>query len=323
MLFIYFSATKEVFINLFPSKNSMCHACEKKPVYKLSSGEQLCQKHFLTYVERKVRKTLRVYKLIDKKDDIAVAVSGGKDSLTVLDLLSSIYKKNTHITIKALMIDEGIKGYREECIEPTKKFCKDRTIPLEIVSYKQAFGFDLDDVVKGRKPCSVCGVLRRNLLNTYAKKLQVRKLATGHNLDDEAQTIIMNQFRKNIDASARLGPITGSEDHAGFVRRIKPLYFLSEKEIMTYAYIKGLTRNFNECPYNKESYRNQVREMLNSFEELYPGTKHSIVSSFLEILPALQKQEKKGKILLCKKCQEPSSQEICQKCKVLQELKLF
>lgn len=300
----------------------MCQNCNKKPVYKLGSGENLCKVCFLKYVEKKVRKTLRVYKLIDKKDEIAVAVSGGKDSLTVIDLLSSIYKTNKNIKIKALMIDEGIQGYRDQCITPTKKFCKERNISLEIVSYKKEFGFDLDEVIKGRKPCSVCGVLRRNLLNTYAKKLQVKKLATGHNLDDEAQTIIMNQFRKNVLASARLGPMTGIEDHEAFVRRIKPLYFLTEKEIMTYAFVKGIVREFNECPYNKESYRNQVREMLNNFEELYPGTKHSIVSSFLEMLPALQTQEKgKGKIKQCIQCGQPSSQQQCQKCQVLQQLK--
>src|SRR3989344_6092493 len=154
----------------------MCNNCPKNPVYKLHSGEQLCQNCFFKYFEKKVRKTIRVYKLVEKKDEIAVAVSGGKDSLTVLDILYNIYKENKKITLKALMIDEGIKGYRNE------------------------FSFDLDQVVKGRKPCSVCGVLRRSLLNSYAKKLQVKKLATGHNLDDEAQTIIMNQFRKNIGA---------------------------------------------------------------------------------------------------------------------------
>ena len=300
----------------------MCGNCEKKPVYTLDSGEKLCKTCFLRYVEKKVRKTLRVYKLVDKKDSIAVAVSGGKDSLTVVDLLSSVYKKNKNVQIKALLIDEGIKGYRDACITPTQKFCFERNIPLEIVSYIKEFGFDLDQVVEGRKPCSVCGVLRRNLLNTYAKKMGVKKLATGHNLDDEAQTILMNQFRKNIDASARLGPMTGIEDHEGFVRRIKPLYFLTEKEIMTYAFVKGLVREFNECPYNKESYRNQVREMLNHFEELYPGTKNSIVRSFLEILPTLQKQEKGNtKIKKCRSCGEPSSQDQCQKCHVLQEIK--
>ena len=263
-----------------------------------------------------------MHKLIDKKDEIAIAVSGGKDSLTVLDLLHSIYKNNKNIQLKALLVDEGIKGYRDKSMVHAKKFCKERKVSLEIVSYQKEFGFPLDTVVQGRKPCSVCGVLRRNLLNVYARKMGVKKIATGHNLDDEAQTIIMNQFRKNIDASARLGPMNGIEDHEGFVRRIKPLYFMSEKEIMTYAFLKEITDDFNECPYNKESYRNQIREMLNQFEEMYPGTKHSIVTSFMEILPLLKgKESKKEKIQLCRSCGEPSSREICQKCKVLQEIK--
>jgi len=300
----------------------MCQNCQKKPVFKLISGESLCKNCFLRYFEKKVRKTIRVHKLIDKKDEIAVAVSGGKDSLTVLDLLCNIYKENKNVRIKALLIDEGIDGYRDASVAHAKKFCKERNIPLEIHSYKKEFGFTLDSVVKGRKPCSVCGVLRRNLLNTHARAMGVKKLATGHNLDDEAQTIIMNQFRKNVEASARLGPLTGIEDHEGFVRRIKPLYFMSEKEIMTYAFLKGIVDDFNECPYNKESYRNQVREMLNQFEELYPGTKHSIVTSFMEVLPLLKQKEKgNGRIKQCQKCGEPSSQDVCQKCIVLQQIK--
>ena len=193
---------------------------------------------------------------------------------------------------------------------------------MHIVSYKEKFGFDLDNVVKGRKPCSVCGVLRRNLLNKKAKELGVTKLATGHNLDDEAQSIMMNQFRNNIETSARLGPMTGIEEQEGFVRRIKPLYFITEKEVMTYAFLKNIVDEFNECPYNGESYRNQVREMLNGFEDKFPGTKHSIVASFLDTLPMLKEKYKgEGTIKKCKKCAEPCSQDVCQTCNVLEQLK--
>jgi uncharacterized protein (TIGR00269 family) len=274
----------------------------------------------LNYFERKVRKTIRVNKLIGKKENLLVAVSGGKDSLSVLDVLHSIYKGNRNVKISALLIDEGIKGYRENCIKATEKYCLEQKLLLNIVSFKEEFGFTLDKIVKGKRPCSVCGVLRRSLLNTKARELRATKLVTGHNLDDEAQTIIMNQFRRNVDASSRLGPITGNENNEDFVRRIKPFYFMTEKEIMTYAFLKGLTHEFNECPYNVDSYRHQIREMLNKFEELYPGTKNSIVSSFMEILPLLKKQENKIKIKKCKKCSEPSSSEICQKCKILDEI---
>ena len=299
----------------------MCKRCITKSVIKLSSGESLCKSCFLKYFEKKVRKTIRTNKLVNKKENLLVAVSGGKDSISVLQVLLSIYKGNKNVKISALLIDEGIKGYREECIKKTEEFCKKNKVKLNIASFKKEFGYTLDKIVKRRRPCSVCGVLRRSLLNSKARELGGTKLVTGHNLDDEAQTILMNQFRKNIDASSRLGPITGSENHEDFVRRIKPFYFMSEKEIMTYAFLKNLTQEFSECPYNVNSYRNQIREMLNKFEELYPGTKHSIVSSFIEILPLLKKKEKIGKMKKCKICSEPSSSEVCQKCKVLDEIK--
>ena len=299
----------------------MCKRCKTKPVIKLSSGESLCKGCFLNYFEKKVRKTIRVHKLIGKKENLLVAVSGGKDSISVLEVLLGIYKGNKNIKVSVLLIDEGIKGYREDCIKKTEEYCKKNKVKLNIVSFNKEFGFTLDKIVKGRRPCSVCGVLRRSLLNIKARELGATKLVTGHNLDDEAQTIIMNQFRRNMDASSRLGPLTGNENNNDFVRRIKPLYFMPEKEIMTYAFLKNLTHDFNECPYNIDSYRNQIREMLNKFEELYPGTKYSIVSSFMEILPLLKKKEKVAKIKKCKICFEPSSSEICQKCKILNEIK--
>ena len=300
----------------------MCNNCDTKPVHTLISGEKLCKSCFLKYFEKKVRKTIRVHKLVDKGDHIGVAVSGGKDSLTVLELLHSIFKNNKSIKISALLINEGIAGYRDKSIEAAKDFCEKRNIPLEIVSYNQEFGFDLDRVIEGRKPCSVCGVLRRNLLNTHARKLAFTKLATGHNLDDEAQTILMNQFRKNVEASARLGPMTGVKDHDMFIRRIKPLYFVTEKEVMTFAFLKGIVDEFNECPYNNVSYRNQVREVINQFEDLYPGTKNAIVNSFLEVLPLLKEKHKKNiSINSCTECGEPTSKEICQKCLVLDQVK--
>ena len=132
----------------------------------------------------------------------------------------------------------------------------------------------------------------------------------------------MNQFRNNPEVSARLGPITGIEDDKKFVRRIKPLYMLTEKETTTYAYLKNFNLKFCECPYNTEAYRISVREIVNRMEEKYPGTKHSILKSFLEILPLLKEKYKGSKyeIKYCGKCKEPSSKDICQKCEILSKL---
>ncbi len=302
----------------------MCNRCKTKPVIKLpNSNISLCKSCFIKYFERKVRKTIRQYKLFKKGQHIGVALSGGKDSLTTLYILNKIAKPQKITKLTAIAIDEGIKGYRDETLKFAKKVCKELNIPLKTTSYKKEFKKTLDQILKKNdiKPCTVCGVFRRFLLNKHAQRLKFDVLATGHNLDDEAQSILMNQFRNNITASARLGPITGIKADKKFIRRIKPLYFLTEKEIMTYAYLKNLATPFNECPYAKESYRDQMRTLINNFDKKYPSSKHSIINSFIEILPLLKKNYKKAEIKYCKSCGEPSSQKTCQTCNLIKEIK--
>lgn len=300
-----------------------CKICEKNPVIKLpNSNVYQCKKCFNRYFEKKVRKTIRIYKLIDKKDIIGVAASGGKDSMSTLYILNKILKPQ-NVKVMALAIDEGIEGYRN--LTFLQNFCKENKIRLHTFSYKKELGYTLDKMLKitNEKPCSICGVFRRYLLNTKAKQLGITKLATGHNLDDEAQTILMNQFRRNIAASARLGPITGVIEDKRFIRRIKPLYFLTEREIATFAFLNNLKDEYIECPNAALSYRCNLRDWLNEFEAKYPGTKHSIVNSFMEIQPILRKHLDLKKIKTCKICAEPCSQDICQACKLADKLKLL
>ena len=302
-----------------------CKNCVEKPVIKLTNNNlQLCKQHFIRYFEKKVLNTITNYKLIDKNDKIAVALSGGKDSLTVLNILNMLKIKTRKFEIEAIAIDEGIQGYRDKTLETAKKFCEENKIKLNIFSYKEEFGNTLDNFLKknAMKACSMCGPFRRYLLNKKSKELGFNKLVTGHNLDDESQTIMMNYFRRNLETSARLGPITGVLKDKRFVRRIKPLYLMTEKETATYAFLKGLISEFNECPHSTDSYRGHVRDMLNNFEAKYPGTKHSIITSFLEILPLLRENYKNFiPINNCKICDEPCSQEICQTCKIVEILK--
>jgi uncharacterized protein (TIGR00269 family) len=301
-----------------------CKNCKEKPVIKLTNSNiTFCNKHFIRYFEKKVLNTISKYGLIEKNDKIGVAVSGGKDSLTVLNILNLLKNKIRNFELEAISIDEGIKGYREKTLQNAKRYCKENNIKLHIFSYKNEFGNTLDNLLKKNKikACSLCGTLRRSLLNKKSKELNFTKLATGHNLDDESQTIIMNYFRKNIETSARLGPITGIVKDKRFIRRIKPLYLVNQKEVATYAFLKNLISEFNECPYNIESYRREDRDMLNEFEKKYPGTKNSIITSFLEILPLLRKNYKNlMPINNCKTCNEPCSQEICQVCKFIKKI---
>ena len=301
-----------------------CKFCKTKPVITLTNSKiNLCRSCFIRYFERKAFKTIRQYKLLGKKDHVVVAISGGKDSLSVLNLLIKLANKKMDIKITALLIDEGIKNYRNKSIENAKKFCKEKSIKLEIASYRDNFGKTLDQMKRKNKDtiaCSMCGVFRRSLLNKKARELKATKLATGHNLDDEAQSILMNQLRHNIALSSRLGPITGVKRDPRFIPRIKPFYFLTEKEVATYAFLHNLISDFNECTYCEESYRFEIRDLLNNLEQKHPGTKHAIVASFIDILPLLKNRFKDDEIKSCKQCGEPCSSEICNVCQITQKI---
>jgi len=298
--------------------------CSQKPVIDMPSGEKLCRNHFTEYFEAKVLKTIRQFELVGKSENLGVALSGGKDSLTVLSLLNNLAVQNPKIKLTALAIDEGIKGYRENTLKDAESFCSKKGIELKIFSYKEEFGFTLDEMLKilETKPCTICGIFRRYLLNKKSREMGFTKIATGHNLDDECQSIMMNQFRNSIKESARLGPLTGVAKNKIFVPRIKPLYLCTEKEVAAYAFINGFIKDFNECPNSKFSYRAKIRDMLNDMENSFPGTKYSIVNSFLQILPELKKNFSFGEVQKCCRCSEPCSNDICNACFYLEKIHL-
>jgi len=291
----------------------------------------LCAGHFLSYFEDKVFQTIQDYRLLERNDTICVAASGGKDSLTVLYLTKKyINKKNLPAKLFALAVDEGLKDYRAHTILDLKKFCKKEKIELHLVFNKKEFGFTLDEAQKKisqKRPCHICGVWRRYLLNKEARKLGATKLITGHNLDDEAQAILMNFFKANSSLSAHLGPVSGveksdSKKEGPFVQRIKPLYFCTEKETRLYAVLKKFPLHFAECPYANEGYRSKVRDMLNEFENNYPGTKQGLINSFLDLLPLIKQKAmlNKEKLQHCQRCGEPANNPICKACKIIEEL---
>lgn len=297
--------------------------CNKNPIINLPAGEKLCKKHFIEYFEGKVFKTIRQFDLIGKKENLGVAISGGKDSLTLLHILNKLSRQNPKVSLTAILINEGIAGYRDKTIKTAKKFCSKNKINLKIYNYEKEFGMPLDKMLKAlnAKPCTLCGIFRRYLLNKKSRELGFTKLATGHNLDDECQSILMNQFKNNMHLSARLGPKVGIKENKAMVQRIKPLYLCAEKEVATYAFVNNLLDSLIECPYVSESYRAQVRDMLNDFEAKFPGTKHGIVNSFLQILPELKNKFKGGEANYCRKCGEAAAKDKCNACKFIDKLK--
>ncbi len=249
--------------------------CKECPEPAIIENPQLCQAHFTDYFESKVKKSIDEFGLIERNEKICVAASGGKDSVTLLYIL-----KKFGYDVEAIAIDEGIHGYRDRTLRFLKKFCSENKIRLRIYSYEKEFGKSLDKTVKKGEPaCNTCGTLRRHLLNKHSEKYD--KVATGHNLDDESQAVLMNLLKAQKKLFSRQGPKT--RKIKGFTQKIKPFYFLKEKEIMVYAFIKGLNVPFSECPFARLSYRSKVRDALNKYELIYPGTKENILNKYLSI----------------------------------------
>ncbi|MFH1224622.1 MAG: TIGR00269 family protein [Candidatus Diapherotrites archaeon] len=305
-----------------------CTRCGKKAVVNIKYGpDAYCKKHFLEFFERRVRRTVRMNSLVRKGEKVAVAYSGGKDSGTTLFLLNKILKNRNQVV--AVMVDEGIQGYRDSALKIAKKNCKKWGVEFAEAKFADEYGFTMVDVAKKTtakkvlgSTCAFCGVLRRNLINKLALSAGAKKVATGHNLDDETQSIVMNLFDNDMQRMSRLGPINATL-RRGFVPRIKPLYECPEEEIELFAAHSGIAHYSHEkcCPFKWQAKRNFFREMLEDAEEKFPGTKFKILKSFSQIKPALAKSGKRAQVQECEKCGGPSSGAMCGTCVQLGKMK--
>ncbi|MBS3067298.1 TIGR00269 family protein [Candidatus Micrarchaeota archaeon] len=303
-----------------------CSSCKSPAIIYLPySKTHLCEKHFKEMFDKRIRATIREFAMIKRNERIAVGLSGGKDSCVLLYSLARL-RETLPFEIIAITIDEGIEGYRNKTLEFAKAECKKLGIEHHTFSYKKEVGLSLDEIMKKKGeeeiPCSYCGVMRRRLLNNAARELNADKLALGHNLDDIAQTVLMNIMRNEPQRLARLNePLVEDEK---FVPRIRPLMRTPEKEVAVYALTSGIEIDFQECPYARHAFRAHVREQLNETEEKYTGTKFKIVNSFFAMEKALRKglaeDGEKLEMKYCKQCKEPSANEICVFCGMIEKL---
>lgn len=296
--------------------------------------ETMKDAQFIKEFENKVKNTIDDYHLIDENDKIIAACSGGKDSTTMLYLLNK-FGKELGYNVEAMIIDLHIGEYSKTNLENIKKFCKDNKINLHVVSLREEFGYSvcyIRSVLKSKniklKDCAVCGILKRYLLNKKSRELGATKLATGHNLDDEAQSVLMNIIKGNPELGRSLGPTSidmndkarKNMENNGFVTRIRPLYFCSEKETEHYSRIMRFPVWYGICPCSAYAYRRSIKNVLDELEEKYPGTKRKIVENFLTILPMIRNCKRK-KLQHCEECGEPSSNKVCSSCKLINMLK--
>lgn len=260
-------------------------------------------------------------------DTIAVAVSGGKDSVSLLHILSRIERDFQGARIFAITINEGISGYRPEALKIARKTCEQLGVKQRVLSFRKLYGYELDEIVRIKDvrerltPCSYCGVLRRKALNVAAKEVGASKLATAHNLDDEVQTIFLNIVHGDVMRIARVEPAI--ESVPKFVQRIKPLCEVPENEVALYAYLKKTESQTTPCPYMYTSMRNTIRSTLNRLEVSYPSVKFTVFRAIEKIRPTLKMATVKVKLRNCAICGEPTVSKICKPCDTLQKLELL
>ena len=298
-----------------------CDKCENTAVYsRRYSGENLCSQCFSNSILHKAAKTISKYKMIKNNELVCVAVSGGKDSLVLLDILNKMSKTH-NFRIFAVTIDEGIPGYRDEALKIVENFCTQLNIQYKTFSYKKIFDLTLTESLELRNDqrlssCSICGTFRRRALDHAAKTINADTIATGHNLDDNLQTFLINILSGDTKKIGWMDPDTSSNK----VRKIKPLSEIYESEIVFYAFTNNLPFQTEPCPHMNEGIRTEIREFLNSLELNHDGIKNNMYRTILKISQFMNESNHKEK-RMCLVCGNQCTSRICSVCNMLTNLK--
>ncbi len=269
----------------------------------------------MAFVERRVKQELHRQAELDGGGRIAVGLSGGKDSSTTTVLLHDILSPRRDVELVAVTVDEGIASYRPEGLRRAQDLCEGLGIEHRVVRYEDTVGWRMDEVVEADPaaiPCSYCGVFRRNALNRAARDAEADYLATGLNLDDTAQSILMNVARGDVGRLARLGPHGRAQP--GLVPRLQPLRMVPDKEVYLYAMLRGIRFYDGACPYAERAQRGRFRDIVNRLEADSPGTRHAILRGYDELRPLLSEKLALAPLHACPECGEPTANARCKAC---------
>ncbi len=302
---------------------SSCSKCSTQAVtFVRYSGQHLCRDHFLRFFDQRAKMEVsRQGKL--PRGRVAVALSGGKDSVAVLHFLHRLASNRPDVDLVALTVDEGIAGYRDGSLEICRQVTDDLGVPWHVVKTRDLAGYDIDDYAGGggkdpsgsaRAACGPCGVFRRAGINGLAREVGAKAVATGHNLDDQAQTVLMNVLNGDVERLARLAP--HDDPVPGLVPRILPFRTIPEKEVLLYGILHDLPLHHDEeCPYAARAQRFFLRDMLWKLEERTPGTRHSLARFQERLKPVLVDGLERKPAAACPVCGEPTSSEGGASCK--------
>ena len=300
-----------------------CSKCERQAVIKIPYANlALCPEHLTDYLESRVERTMRKYGM-DKFKRIAVAVSGGKDSTTLLHVLHKLSQRMGFEVI-GVTIDLGIDGgrkYSSKSVEIAVKNFEALKVPYEVVDLKKEYGFTIEDAKRGmRRPvCSSCGLAKRYVLSDFSERVNADALATGHNLNDMAQFIMMGYYGGDVENLARLEPVSPPKFYSHW--KIKPLFLTYEKEITTYAIVNRIPFILESCPFSSRvggTTQEAIRRKLEELEEELPGFMLRLVETFVEKIrqPLAKEYVREEEVSRCKICGRPTTKgrEICSFC---------
>ena len=288
-----------------------CTRCRESAVIEVRRhNAAYCSACFVHVFGGQVERAIDRWDMLGPDDRILVAVSGGKDSLALWDVLLDM-----GYAADGLYLGLGIGGYSDRSGEITEAFAANRDATLRTVDLAETYGFDIPTAGRkgSRSTCAVCGLSKRYVFNKAALDGGYDVIATGHNLDDEAATLLGNTLRWQTDAIARQSPVLpGSE---GMVKKVKPLHRLSELETAAYAFLRGIDYVVEECPLVAGNTQLRYKEAMNAIEQTSPGTKAQFFLGYLDRGRPLFRSEDRAELRPCESCTQPTTGRFCAFCR--------
>ena len=301
-----------------------CRKCGSKASVNMRQHKlALCKDHYLEWIPEQTERFIKKYEMFTHYEKVLVAVSGGKDSLALWDILARLGYQADGLYI-GLGIDEG-KGYSSESHRLAQKFSDERNLKLHVLDVEAEYGqpipvlSELTHRGKGR-PCSVCGLTKRHVMNRIARDLGYAVLATGHNLDDEAAVLFGNTLNWLGEYIVRQYPVL--PESPGLARKVKPLCRFYEREMAAYALLRGIEYIYEECPFAVGSKTTYYKELLNQLETKRPGAKLTFYVKFLEARQQglfAEREKVQATLTPCPNCGQPTSAPgLCSFCRLME-----
>jgi len=294
-----------------------CTVCREPALIDLRRhNSNFCAEHLLRFCRDQVRRAIEEFDMLRPADRVLVAVSGGKDSLAVWDILVGLGYDAT-----GLYVGLGIGDYSDTSADHARRFATERGLELITVDVPETYGYDIPEGSRAarRAPCSACGLTKRHLFDQAAVDGGFDALVTGHNLDDEAAVLLGNVLHWQTEYLGRQHPVLEARD--GFPRKVKPLVRLGEREVAAYCITAGIDYIVDECPMAVGNKHLGYKEVLNALEAGSPGAKADFYLGFLrKAAAAFGAEAEAGRAALgtCNRCGAPSSSDTCAFCRLVE-----